>query len=287
MWAMHRELESMLEMWQVDDSLLEATSFSARVEILDELDRCFAGQELLDLSSDRNLADRARAFADRLNSANEDLFASTRKEIQRGICPSQFEAILNRDRPNSPDGIAYDHLDDLLAGVLRLDKPTEAPRVLGPDSVFYQPTPARHIFQLINAACIGASDTLIDLGSGLGHVSLLTSICTGATAIGIELDPVWVQSARKCADRLNLNNVEFLVQDAREADLSSGTVFYLYTPFTGATLASVLQALRRQAAMRPIRVCTFGPCTLSIAREPWLKLTTPVTADQIAVFNCD
>ena len=41
-------------------------------------------------------------------------------------------------------------------------------------------------------------------------------------------------------ERLKLERVTFIQQDARAADFSGGTVFYLYTPFTGSILRSVL-----------------------------------------------
>jgi hypothetical protein len=63
-----------------------------------------------------------------------------------------------------------------------------------------------------------------------------------------------------------------------------GTVFYLYTPFRGSILKAVLTRLRRESAARTIRVGTLGPCTEAVAREPWLRATTPATADRVAVF---
>lgn len=95
----------------------------------------------------------------------------------------------------------------------------------------------------------------------------MTSICTSASCTGIELEPSYVDSARKSARSLNLNNVRFIQGDARAVDLSDGTVFYLYTPFIGAILRDVLNSLRREAAKREIRICTFGPCTRVVAEE--------------------
>jgi hypothetical protein len=82
-----------------------------------------------------------------------------------------------------------------------------------------------------------------------------------------------------------LNNVIFVKQDAREADLSGGTVFYLYTPFTGTILRAVLDSLRREAASREIRICTFGPCTPTIVEQRWLETLGPSEVDGIAVFR--
>ena len=231
-----------------------------------------------------NLANRIRAFSAKLNLLNDHLFASVRREIKTGIFPSEFQRHLRHFASDPPSGQAYDYLDDLIAGVLQFEPPPAEPRPLGSDSVFYQPTPARHIFHLITAAAITKTDTLIDLGAGLGHVPLLVSICTGATTVGIELDPAWIASAKNCAGNLSLSNVSFIAQDARVANLSSGTVFYLYTPFIGSTLATVLDALRDQSLLRPIRICTFGPCTLSVGYQRWLTPLTPPATDRITVF---
>jgi tRNA A58 N-methylase Trm61 len=150
--------------------------------------------------------------------------------------------------------------------------------------VAYQPTPARHIFELIDAAELTAEDVLVDVGSGLGHVPLVISICTPGRCIGIECESAYVEQAWRCSERLNLHRVEFVQRDAREADLSAGTVFYLYTPFTGSILRAVLDRLRRHALVRPIRVCSYGPCTPELAQEPWLEAMSPATTDRVAVF---
>ena len=283
MQVRHSQLESKLAGWESDLSLLDPAGFAHRFAIQDDLDRYFFEPVPLALDPDRDLLSRAHALSTKLDLVNERLFNSMRRQIQRGACPAEFLPIM-RDLATPPRGLAYDYLDDLLAGVLQFEPRSVEPHPLEPDSVFYQPTPARHIFHLIGAAAITTADTLIDLGSGLGHVPLLASICTGATSVGIELDPTWVESASKCAGTLNLSQTTFLTQDAREADLSSGSVFYLYTPFTGATLASVLQSLRKQASLRPIRICTFGHCTLAVSDQPWLIPATSPVADQITVF---
>jgi hypothetical protein len=125
---------------------------------------------------------------------------------------------------------------------------------------------------------------LVDLGSGLGHVPLLASTCTQARCIGVELKRP-TSNAPDNAYRLNLNNVTFLRQDAREADLSSGTVFYLYTPFLGSILAAVLDRLHREAATRAIRICSYGPISPVIAQEHWLQAAAIPQTDCITLFR--
>ena len=156
---------------------------------------------------------------------------------------------------------------------------------VAPEMVFYQPTPARVIFDLIDRIELTTRDVLVDLGSGLGHIPLLAGICTGARCIGIELEPAYVDSARRSARALNLTRVTFVQQDSRAADFSSGTVFYLYTPFTGTILRAVLDSLRREAASREIRVCAFGPCASIVAVEPWLQIVGPLEANRATIFR--
>jgi hypothetical protein len=180
---------------------------------------------------------------------------------------------------------SYDYLDELISGVLQFEEPSAEVVQLDSEMVAYQPTPARHIFELVGRTALSERDLLIDLGSGLGHVPLVASICTKARCAGIELEPSFVDCARKSARSLNRNNVRFIQGDARAANVSDGNVFYLYTPFTGAILRDVLNLLRQEAIRREIRVCTFGPCTLVVAEEQWLRVIGPLETDRIAVFR--
>jgi hypothetical protein len=275
--------ERLISQWESDDSLLEANQLCRRMEVLDRLDAYFPNADLDLMGSD--LHQRARAMCGRLEAANSERYRSIRQEIQRGVCPDTFVQLLQRSEAENPArGNSYDYLDESISGVLQFDEPTDAPVHSGPEMVFYQPTPARHIFALIAAAGISESDVLVDLGSGLGHVPMVVSICTGARAIGVEVEPSYVACSRQCAERLNLSRVSFLEADARVADFSIGMVFYLYTPFSGSILRAVMDSLREQAAVRPIRICTFGPCTTAIAEESWLEAVTTREADQITVF---
>ncbi len=275
--------ERLISQWERDDSLLEARQVCRRLEVLDQLDAYFPNADFDVANTD--LHQRARAIGARLEAANSELYRSIRHEIQRGICPAAFGQLLQQSKSHQiKRGSGYDYLDELVSGVLQFDEPTEEPVHAGPEMVFYQPTPARHIFAMITAGAISADDVLVDLGSGLGHVPLLVSICTGARTIGLEVEPSYVACARECAQRLDLSRVSFLEADARDADFSNGTVFYLYTPFSGSILRLVMNSLREQAAARPIKVCTFGPCTSVIAEEPWLEATVPAETGQITIF---
>ncbi|WP_218156379.1 methyltransferase domain-containing protein [Dyella sp. OK004] len=225
----------------------------------------------------------AEAIRTEWEALNTACYATMREEIRRGVAPTGLLRWM-KDAAFEP-GDAYDYRDELLSGVLAFDEPDASIAELPDEMVFYQPTPARHIVDMIERVGLGDRDVLVDLGSGLGHVPLLAAICTGARCIGIELEPAYVHAARRCAQALHLDRVSFVQQDARTADLSEGTVFYLYTPFVGSVLSAVLNALQSKAASRAIRICTFGPCTATVAKQSWLKAVDPPEPGRIAVFH--
>src|SRR6267378_225361 len=279
-------LASFIEELEQDRSLDEPRHLRQRTEAADALEAYLPDGQTIGTALHRRL----RTIYARLESVNLKLYQSIRREIQRGA----GRGGLLEWMPDSPDGnraanfvncTGYDYLDELVSGVLQFEEPSAEVVRLESEMVPYQPTPARHIFDLIRRTALTEQDSLIDLGSGLGHVALTTSMCTKANCTGIELEPSYVDCAHKAARSLNLNNVSFIQGDARAANLSDGTVFYLYTPFSGAILRDVLNLLRQEAVTREIRICTFGPCTQVVAEEQWLSAIGPLETDQIAIFR--
>ncbi len=280
--------------------LLQPEQLHRRLDALDVLDaHLLAGPELHleadlmrpgDMAEAAALRQRARQICVRFEAANEALYAAIRIEVQQGSGPAALlrwvpAHTATTDLAEPVAGVGYDSLDELISGVFAFDEPQSQPASLSPEMVFYQPTPARHILRAIAWIKLTAADVLVDLGSGLGHVPLLVGMCTGARSVGIELEAGYVACARQCARRLHLQRVSFFQQDARTADLSTGTVFYLHTPFTGTIMRSVLDRLKGEAEARPIRICSYGPCTAVLAQEPWLQAVRTVEADQVAVFE--
>lgn len=239
---------------------------------------------------------RAAALCERLAAANERVLQRFRDRIRCGrYTPAglrrAFARYPNRagdeatTPPRSPGG--YDALDGLVAGLLGGGALSEERAVREPEMVAYQPTPARAILSLIDRANLRPEDVFCDLGSGLGNVVLLVALLSGARARGIEFEPAHCEYAERCARRLNVPGVEFLHADARQAPLGEGTVFFLYTPFRGALLAQVLERLRAEAMERPVRVCTYGPCTAEVANATWLAPAAGTAPGEyeVAVFR--
>ncbi|HLJ90284.1 MAG TPA: class I SAM-dependent methyltransferase [Candidatus Angelobacter sp.] len=267
-----------------------------RIEMLDLLEAGLDGSATVESA----LRQRAKIQQARLESSNRAVYESIRQDIRRGAGTSgPGLSSLQKWIPdwhifaNSSYGTHYDYLDELIGGVFFSGEPTAALVRLEEDMVPYQPTPARHILDLIVQATPGEQDVFIDLGSGLGQVPILVSICTGAKCVGIEIEPSYVDYARKIAADLGLSRVlslgvdkvTFVRADARSADLSTGSIFYLYTPFTGAILRDVLDHLRREASTRAVRICTYGPCAQLVAQENWLNATGPADPGRITIFH--
>ncbi len=223
----------------------------------------------------------------RLEAANERVVRRLRSRIRSGrYSPEGLRRAFSR-YAGSPQDRGYDALDLLVAGLMDAGMPPQERVVLEPDMVGYQPTPARVILSLLHRAEIASTDVVYDLGSGLGWVVLLVALLSGAQATGIELEPAYCEYAACCARQLNLPGVEFIEADARAVPLTGGSVFFMYTPFRGALLRCVLERLRGEAKKRPIRVCTYGPCTTEVATADWLRPRDNAlqSEHEVAVFH--
>ena len=139
-----------------------------------------------------------------------------------------------------------------------------------PEMVYYQKTPARIILEIIRRADFKPQDVFYDLGSGLGQVVMLVHLLTGVVSKGVEFEPAFCKYAETVAAELQLTDVEFINTDARQADYSTGTVFFMYTPFEGILLQEVLEKLKAESEKRKIKLFTYGPCSFAVAQQSWL-----------------
>jgi hypothetical protein len=274
---------------EADSSLFQPAQLRERLIALDDLDAEFGGFDFT-RCTDSRIHKRAKELRIRLEAANAELYQSVRSDIVRSGQPRALlqwlQNLANQTESKIPlPGMGFDCRDELVSGVLQLREPSEPDLQRLPEMVPYQPTPVRHIVDLIVATALSEEDVFVDLGSGLGHVPLLVSMVTGAQSFGIEVEAAYVTSARECAQSLHLSRVRFIPQDARDADLSYGTVFYLYSPFKGSILTDVLNALRMESTRRPIKICSLGPCTRTVANETWLKTSALLDTGRITVFD--
>lgn len=266
-----------LDRWEAEPGWREPSAFLLRADAMDELDLALPGV------AEPRLHRRALALVEAMEARDRQLFATLRERVRAGDGEAALAPWLGIQ---APSGQHYDALDVLLAGVLALREPAS----VGPlpaEAVFYQPTPARHLVDGIRRAGVTASDTLLDIGAGLGHVPLLAHILTGARCLGVEREAAYVEVATDAARELCLHGVEFAAGDARDADFSAVDVFYLFTPMIGVALREVIGKIEHEAASRPVRVVSLGPCTRTFARLPWLHAAddVPISPDRAAVFR--
>lgn len=277
---------------ETHSSLMQPEQLQERLEVLDALDAAFGDFESGPFQNARNVRmySRIKAIRTRLEAINAELYHSIRSEIMHGAQPYALRRWIQRpanreDKETPTPGLAYDCRDEVLSGILQLREPSQTNLRPAREMVFYQPTPVRHILRLMEASALSEADVFVDLGSGLGHVSLLVSLLAGVESRGIEVEAAYVASAQECAQRLHQSRVRFIHGDARTADLAVGTVFYLYSPFIGSILMDVLHRLRTESAMRPIRICTLGSCTSTVAKESWLAAAALPDPNQVTVFR--
>jgi len=221
---------------------------------------------------------RVRALRDKLEEIDRQLFSRLRAAIRVGHLRGSrlVEELANISAyPASiaQDTLGYDALDVLVNGIWLIEPVPEETRTREPEMVFYQPTPARIVLQMIERVGFQAGDIFYDLGSGLGHVVMLVNACTGARARGIEFEPAYCATAQRCASALAFDDVAFVNADVRDADCSDGTVFFMYTPSRGRLLRQVLEKLHNQARAKNITLCLYGACALVASHCDWLERT--------------
>ncbi len=148
--------------------------------------------------------------------------------------------------------------------------PRPAARVLRDDEELIDciPSGLAAVAGALVAARVASDDVFVDVGSGLGTVAVLAHLLTGATAIGVEIQPQLVGAARARVRDLGLTGVTFVERDAR-LELPTGSVYYVYTPFIGSSMTRLAGRLSDVAARRQIAVCTLG---FDLAPSDWLRV---------------
>jgi SAM-dependent methyltransferase len=154
----------------------------------------------------------------------------------------------------------------------------------GPDlprgCVPYLPCSVDAVLRMIDLADIQPHDIFIDLGAGLGRAALLTHLLTGASAIGVEIQPALVAAAHALIHSLHITRVELLAGDASRlaGRILTGTVFFLYCPFSGPRLDRLLDDLEAIARARQIRVSCLD---LPLPPRAWLTPISPPDDDLV------
>jgi hypothetical protein len=281
---LQNEILSDIETIEKDGKLCEEKNFNLRLQAIDYIefhvvDRINALMETGEVFDLMNfLLQYAKKVKCHLENVNESMFRELRTKISKGgykgkllidLIDEHFDYSLSTFLQQ--DAIGYDNLDMFLNGLLTKQKMPVETKDREPEMIYYQKTPARIILELIKKAEFKPHDVFFDLGSGLGQVTILVNLLTSVISKGVEFEPAFCSYAKACVADLHLSDVDFINIDARYADYSSGTVFFMYSPFEGEMLQSILQNLKGEAKKRKIKIFTYGPCTLEVARQNWLS----------------
>lgn len=239
------------------------------------------------------LSQRAEQIWQRLESINAKLFTQLRQRLAETSTTATtlqymfatYADAHGDDHPEDPSG--YDCLDLFVNGLLGIGQAPETVKTLESGMIGYHPTPARVILAFLEHAQLGTQDVLYDVGSGLGRVVLLAALLSPASVRGIEVEPAYHTYAQQRAAGFHLPRVTYHNVDARAANYTDGTVFFLYTPFTGHMFDAVLDKLYAQAQTRHITIATYGLCTRYASQRDWLQLTVrqEFGHDTLALFR--
>lgn len=276
------QLERDLGALEQDQSLYDSDNLAGRFLALKRLD--FLAEAYRLRVSEQPASDqiqRVRAMQADLARRNQALFQKLRARISAGaVTPHQLRTLFEDNGNYRPGDKACLHwrgepADALAAGLFHSDRPPQ--RWNGSDSemIHYEPAPVGALLELIDRVPLTSADRFVDVGSGLGQVVLLVHLLTGVEAVGLEVMSAYVEQAKREAAALCINGVTFEHGDARNADLCRGTVYFLFSPFQGQMLQTVIKRLRDEAMARPLTICSFGPCTVPIAAENWLTIEEP------------
>lgn len=105
----------------------------------------------------------------------------------------------------------------------------EPPRAAVKPDIVYVPTPYKVVEAMLEVARVAGTDVVYDLGAGDGRIVIAAARDYGATGVGVEIDPKYVEMARLNAKADGVaDKVSFVQADLFEIDFSDATVVALY-----------------------------------------------------------
>lgn len=110
-----------------------------------------------------------------------------------------------------------------------------------------------YIYKIIRHLNPGEQDVFYDIGSGKGRILCVMSRRKVNKCVGIEIldDLVLIARANAQVVRGRRSPIEIKCEDAAEADMTDGTIFFLFNPFGPDTLKDVLDNIGRSLTRNP------------------------------------
>jgi protein-L-isoaspartate O-methyltransferase len=190
-------------------------------------------------------------------------------ELRASIAQGELRGPVLRERLDAVPPLERDHFVEEVLGIAY--PPLEQP-ALSTDLMSYAPSGYDEIVHAFDASGLGPSDRFLDLGAGLGKVVMLAALLTGAKSTGIERDGVLCELGEAARRELGLGGVRLERGDARQAQSAEADVIFMYLPFTGEVLATVMARLLTDAQRSVGRARRRFLCTgpLDLQRYPAL-----------------
>ena len=131
----------------------------------------------------------------------------------------------------------------------------------------------------VKALSLSPDDVVYDLGSGYGRLPLYVGLTTPAKAKGIEILAERSEAAQAAKQGLGLESVDFITGNVLDQDISDGTVFYMFNPFSDHTFRQVADELKELAATKRITIVSSNDHVFydqgwltEVARPNWLTV---------------
>jgi SAM-dependent methyltransferase len=187
---------------------------------------------------------KKRAELEELHRALKAAAHSSHAAIRDAIASGELRGKELRQRFDDVSLFERDHFVEEVLGIAY--PPLEEPE-LAPELLAYAPSGYDEIVHAFDVTRLGPGDRFLDLGSGMGKAVLLAALLTGAESSGIEQNRLLDDLARRAARELTVDNASFLHGDARslpmEDPFGRADVVFMYLPFTGGALATVMERL--------------------------------------------
>ncbi len=134
----------------------------------------------------------------------------------------------------------------------------------------YLPCPVDSLVRGLDLAQVRPTDVVIDVGSGVGRAALLVRLLTGASVVGIEVQPALVAQSREHLRQMNVSGVCVIEGEAAKLAryVVTATTFFLYCPFSGSRLNHFLDGIAGIAKTHALRICSVD---LELPLRSWFQ----------------
>lgn len=144
------------------------------------------------------------------------------------------------------------------------------------DNYGYASPDYAHIRKTVRIVNPSLADVLYDLGSGTGRILCMFARRRMRRCVGIELFEDLCAIARSNAQQLRgrKSPIDIMCEDAAKADLSDGTIYFMFNPFGPDTMRDVLGNIRSSLTKNPRNITiVYHNATLErlLEDEGWLE----------------